>query len=85
MPDDRQSRDDNRGTPREQTQRTVRSSRRTWLLLAVVPGFCLLCCCGAVVAYLIFGIESTSDPVQIRAALDGMTDVQLPPGLGPST
>jgi hypothetical protein len=35
------------------------------------------------VGYLVFGIERTSDPVQIRAALDGMADMQMPPGFEP--
>jgi hypothetical protein len=34
------------------------------------------------VGYLVFGIQRTSDPVEVRASLDGMTDVDLPPGLG---
>jgi hypothetical protein len=55
------------------------------ILLLVAAGLCLLCCGGAVVGYLVFGVESTSDPTQIRAALDGMTDVQLPSGLEPHT
>jgi hypothetical protein len=36
-----------------------------------------------VVGYLVFGVETTSDPAQIRAALDSMTDIQLAPGLDP--
>ena len=53
------------------------------ILLVVIPGLCLLGCGGAVVGYFVFGIERTSDPAQVRSALDGMTDMQVPPGLEP--
>src|SRR5262245_5667387 len=58
---------------------------RHWLpiLRVAAAGFCLFGCPGAVVGYFFFGVERTSDPAEVRAALDGMTEMQLPPGLEP--
>jgi hypothetical protein len=65
----------------------IRSRRKKWLslpiLLLVGAGVCVLFCGGSVVGYLIFGVERTSDPAQVRATLDNMTDVQIAEGLQP--
>jgi hypothetical protein len=53
------------------------------MLLVVIPISCFMCCGFSVVGYMIFGIQTTSDPAQVRGGLDGMTDMQLPAGLQP--
>src|SRR5262245_59459555 len=74
--------------PRPYPQTQPRPSIWRYLLpiLLVAGTGCsfLFCCCGSVVGYMIFGIERTFDPAEIRAGLEGMADVELPAGLQPS-
>ena len=79
--------------PRYFGERGVRpappQSSGRWYLIPILlvggAGLGMCCCGGTVIGYMIFGIQTTSDPAQVRAGLDGMTDIQLPAGLQPSS
>jgi hypothetical protein len=77
---DANSRDANSTQPPVQKEPARKRRYLLPILLVVAP---LLCCGTAVLGYFLFGVDSTSDPALVRAALDGITDVQLPPTLEP--
>src|SRR5262245_3659995 len=77
--------DDDRGARPRRPRRSRPAPKKSYLLVILLSlaGLCLLGCGGAYVAYFVFGVKRTADPAQVQAGLDGMTSVQLPPGLGP--
>ena len=88
MPDDPQSPAGDRDARRSGSQgpaRPARKKRYLLLILLAVPACFVVLCCGGIPAYLAFGVKNTSDPVEILAALESMTDVDLPPELEPHT
>jgi hypothetical protein len=83
MDQNRRDRDDWSGRSARHVA-TSRRRKRRWaiVLVALAAAFGVLVF-SACAGYFLFGVERTSDPAQIHAGLDGMTDMQLPAALGP--
>jgi hypothetical protein len=87
--DDRRRRHESGSRPRRRRPPELprRSrSRLPLIVLAIVCPIVLLGLVGVViVGYFVLGVEKSSDPVEIQAALDSMGDVTIPTRLNPHT